>query len=103
MSLPGKVFAAVAQHLQFARLVTEAVLTQTSHDLVHGLSRRLVFVEKVTSEKDHIDVASLGELHDFVESLPAIVATNRIAFIVANMIVSGNEYANGIGCCVSLW
>lgn len=60
-------------------------------------------MEKVTCEENHINVASLGELHDFVESLPAIVATNGITFIVADMVVSGHKYANRIGCCVSLW
>lgn len=99
--LPSKVFTAVTQHLQLAWLVAITVLAQTPHDLVHGLPRGLVLMEQITGQENHVDIPSLGQLHDFVEGLPAIVATNRVALIIADMIVSGHEYAYRIGSCRS--
>jgi len=47
ISLPSELLACVAQHLDLAGLVAEAVHSQTAHDLVHRLARWFVFVEKV--------------------------------------------------------
>lgn len=45
ISLPSKLLACIAQHLDFAGLVAEAVHSQTSHDLVHRFARWFVIME----------------------------------------------------------
>lgn len=90
---------AVAQHLQLARLVAVAVGTQAAHDLVHGLSGRLVLVEKVSSEQDHVHITFFSSAHDLVESLPTVVATDGITLAIANMIVCRDQDAYSIVGC----
>ena len=99
MNLPSKLFACIAQHLDLAGLVSEAIHSQTAHDLVHRFARWFVVVEKVTSQKDHVDIAFPRQAHDFVESFPAIVATDGVAFAIADMIVRCDENANRVRCC----
>jgi hypothetical protein len=54
-------------------------------------------MEKITGEQDHVDVTLLGERHDFVETLPAVVPADRIPLVVPDMIVCRDENPDGIG------
>lgn len=94
--------AAVAQHLELAGLVAKAVLTQASHDLIHGLSRRLILVEEIAGHQYHINITLPSQAHDLVKGLPAVVATLGITLIVANMVICGDEDADGVPLCVCL-
>lgn len=38
-----------------------------------------------------------GDLHHFIESPPTIIPADGITLVVANMVISGNEYADRIG------
>ena len=98
MNLPSKLFACIAQHLDLAGLVSEAIHSQTAHDLVHRFARWFVVVEKVTSQKDHVDIAFPRQAHDFVESLPTVIATNWVAFAIADMVVRCDENTNRVRC-----
>ena len=42
----------------------------------------------------------LRKAHNFIEGLPTIILTVRIAFVVTDVTVCGDEYANGISTCV---
>jgi hypothetical protein len=53
-------------------------------------------VEKVSSVQDHVDVMLLRQAHYFVEGLPAVVLTVRIAFVVANVAVGGDKYTDRV-------
>jgi hypothetical protein len=99
ISSPSKLLACVAQHLDLAGLVTEAVHPQTTHDLVHRFARWFVFVEKVTCQENHVDIAFPRQAHDFVECLPAVIAADRVAFSVSDMIIRCDENANRVRCC----
>jgi hypothetical protein len=99
ISLPSKLLACVAQHLDFAGLVTEAVHPQTTHDLVHRFARWFVFVEKVTRQENHVDIAFPRQAHDFVESLPAVIAADRVAFSISDMVIRCDENTNRVRCC----
>ena len=98
----GKLLAGITEHLQLARFLAIAVHAQASHDLIHGLAGWLVLMEEIAREKNHVDVTLLGEAHDLVEGLPAVVATDCIAFAVADMIVCGDKDTNGVGRCLIL-
>lgn len=96
--LPSKSLAPITQHLQLARLLSVAVHAQASHHLVHRFTRRLVLVEEIAGEQDHIDIAFLGQTHNLVKRLPAVIATDRISFVVADMVVCCHEDADRV-CC----
>lgn len=98
--LPRKLLACITEHLDLAGLVAEAVHPQAAHDLVHRFAGRLVFVEKVACKKDHVDIAFAGQAHDFVESFPAVIAPDRVAFGIADMVVRGDEDAYRVRRCV---
>lgn len=96
-------------------------MSKRAHDLVERFSGRLVVVEEVTSEQYHVDLREVrrfairngpcwgwdngsnifgaSEIHDFVKGAPTIIFSNGIALLVADMIVGGDEYSNGIGLC----
>lgn len=44
-------------------------------------------MEEIACQKDHVDISFLGQAHDFIEGFPTIIAPDRIAFVVADMIV----------------
>lgn len=92
----------IAQHLNLAWLLPVTVLPQRLHHLVHGLPTRLIIVEQVTRQQHHVDVAVFGETHHLMERLPAIVATDRVAFIVADMGIRGEEDAERVAWSVRL-
>lgn len=98
---PGKMLAAIAQHLQLARLVAVAVRTETSHDLVHGLSGRFVLVEEVAGKQNHVHITLFGRTHDLIECFPTIVAANRVSFAITDMVVCCNQDTDGIFGCES--
>jgi hypothetical protein len=56
-------------------------------------------VEQIACQEYHVDVSFLGQAHDFVKSFPAVVAPDRVAFIVADMIIRCDEDTNRVGCC----
>lgn len=95
--------AAVAQHLQLARLIAETVGAKTAHDLIHGLPGRLVLMKEVASEENHVYVPLLCRDHDLVERLPAVISTDGITFTIADMVVCGYQDADRIvGCRLSV-
>lgn len=47
-------------------------------------------MKKVSCEEDHVDISFFGQAHDFMEAFPAVVASDWVALIVANMIVCGD-------------
>lgn len=96
---PSKLLARIAQHLQLTRLLSVAIHPQASHDLVHGLARRLVLVEEIASEQDHVDIAFFRQAHDLMEGLPAVIATDGIAFVVADMVVGRDENTDRVRRC----
>ena len=53
-------------------------------------------MEKVPSQKHHVDILLFRKAHDLVESLPAVVASDVVSLGVADMAVCGDEYAYGI-------
>lgn len=93
---PLKVLACIAQHLELARLVPEAAHPQAAHDMIHALPARLVVMEKVATMQDHVDVVLLGQHHNFVERLPAVVAANGVALVVPDMAVRRDQDADRI-------
>jgi hypothetical protein len=95
-NLPVESLARIAKHLQFARLLAIAVHAKTPHNLIHRLPARLIVVEEITSKKHHVDIASLGQTHDLVEGFPAIIASYRVAFVVTDMVICGDQYADCI-------
>lgn len=52
-------------------------------------------MEQVSGQEYHIDIPFLGQAHYFVEALPAVVPTDRVSLVVADMIIGGDENANG--------
>jgi hypothetical protein len=98
-NLPSELLAGVTQHFNLARFVTETVLPQTAHNLVHRFARWLVLVEQITSQKNHVNLSFLGQAHDLVESFPTVVTPDRVAFVVSDMIVRGDKDTNGIRRC----
>jgi len=47
-------------------------------------------VEEVTREQNHVNISFFGKTHNLMKTSPAVVASDRVALIVANMIVGGN-------------
>ena len=82
-----EILTGITEHLQLTRFITQAVHPDRAHHLVHGLPGRLVLVEQIPSQQHHVDILLLGQAHDFVITLPAVVAPNGISFIVPNMVV----------------
>lgn len=95
--------AAITQHLQLAGLVPIAVGAQTAHNLVHRFSRRLVLVEKIAGQEDHVYITFLCRAHDFVESLPTVISADWISFAIADMVVCCDQDTYSIiGCELSV-
>lgn len=59
-------------------------------------------MEEVSSEKNHVNITFFGETHNFMETLPAVVATDGVALIVSDMIIGGYQNANRVGVCCCL-
>jgi len=53
-------------------------------------------VEKITSEQDHVYITFFGELDYLVECLRAVLTSNSISLVIADMIVRSNEDADGV-------
>lgn len=53
-------------------------------------------MKEISGEQHHVDIVFLGQAHDFVETFPAVISPNRVSFVVADMIVSGDKDTNGI-------
>jgi hypothetical protein len=53
-----KNFGGVGEELERAWPVAYTVLSESSHDLVEGLAGRLIFVEEIAGEKNHVDLYS---------------------------------------------
>jgi hypothetical protein len=77
----------VAQKFELTGLHSETVLPERTHDLVHGLARRFVVVEQVTTEEDHIDITSAGELHDLIKSAPTVILANGVSLFKPDMVI----------------
>ena len=62
-------------------------------------------MEQVSSQENHINIPFLGQAHYFVEALPAVVPTDGISLVVADMIIGGDEYSDGFRLCndISSW
>ena len=43
-----------------------------------------------------------SQTHDFVEALPAVIATDRVSLVVPDMAIRGNEYTNRVGSYMTL-
>jgi hypothetical protein len=52
----GERLAGVAEHLQLAGTVAQAVQPQRSHHLIESLARRGILVEEVAGQEDQIDI-----------------------------------------------
>jgi len=48
-------------------------------------------VEEVPSEQHHVDILLFCEGHDFMEALPAVIASDGVSLSVADMAVTGNQ------------
>jgi hypothetical protein len=55
-----------------------------------------VVVEEVAAEEDHVDIALLGEAHDFVKGAPCVVAADGGALEGADVAVGGYQDANRV-------
>jgi hypothetical protein len=56
---------------------------------VHGKPGGLILVEKITSQQDRINIIGTGQLEGFLKGIKRIIASDRILFIIAQMIISG--------------
>lgn len=68
--------------------------------MIQRLSRRLVFVEEISSMQNHVNIMIFRKGHNLVKRLPAILATMNVALIVANMAVCCYEYSNSVLSCI---
>lgn len=82
-----KGFARITEHLQLAGFVAEAVHSNRAHHLVHGFARWLVLMKEISGKQNHINISFLGQAHDLVEALPAVISTNGIPLIVPDVVV----------------
>src|ERR1700677_415669 len=92
-----EMLGSVTQRLQLTRLFTVAIHSKRLHDFVHGFSRWFVVMKEIASEKHQVNIPLLSKTHDLVEGLPGIIAADWVSLLVADMVVSGDEDANGIG------
>ena len=58
-----------------------------------------VLVEEIASQHDHVDIVSLGQDHDLFKGLPAVILSDGVSLLVADMIVRRHENANCIVPC----
>ena len=56
-------------------------------------------MKEVSCKQYHVDILILGQRHDFVKALGAVISPDRVPLVVANMAVRSYQYANGIGIC----
>lgn len=59
-------------------------------------------MEQVSSQEDHINISFLGQAHYFVEALPAVVPTDGISLVVADMIIGRDENSNGFRLYINI-
>jgi hypothetical protein len=52
-------------------------------------------MKQVSSQENHVNIPFLGQAHYFVEALPAVVPTDGISLVVADMVIGGDENSNG--------
>ncbi len=57
-------------------------------------------MEQISSEQHHVDVLLLGQAHDLMKALPAVVPSYRIALHVTDMAIGGHKDADSIRGCV---
>ena len=85
--LPLESLTSITQQFQLARLLSQTIHAKGSHDLIHGLPRRLVIVEEITGEEDHVNLhPSASTLADV---LPAI---KRTSWSLARHMISWNVF-----------
>lgn len=48
-------------------------------------------MEEIAGQKNHVDIPFLGQAHNLVKGFPTVVAPNRIALVIADMIVRGDQ------------
>ncbi len=48
-------------------------------------------MEQIPRQQYHVDILLLRQAHDLVEALPAVVAADRVALVVADMTVCCHE------------
>lgn len=89
MILGGKVDGGVAEELELARAIPEAVQPEQLHGPVHGQARRLVLVEQVPAQEDPVDVVLPGQLQDLLEGIEGVVPADRVLLVVSQMVVRG--------------
>lgn len=94
--LPLKVLTRITKHFQLARLLPIAIHPQRPHDLIHRLSRRLVVVEEIASQQDHVHVSLPRQAHDLVKAFPAVVAADGVSLVEPDMTVCCYEDADGV-------
>lgn len=95
-----EILTRITQHLQLTRLVPKAIHPQASHNLIQALPARHVLMEEISAVQHHVNVVLLSELHDLVERLPAVVATDVVAFVVPDMAVRCDQDTN---CVRVVW
>lgn len=89
-----EILTRVTDHLQFTRLVPQAVHPDGPHHLIHGLPGWLVFMEQIPRQENHVDILFFGHTHHLMETLPTIISPDGISLVVADMIVSRDENAD---------
>ncbi len=62
-------------------------------------TRRTVLMEEIAGQQDHVGLTLSGQDHDLVEAPPAVILADGIALAVADMIVRGDQDANGVAVC----
>ena len=55
-------------------------------------------MEEVSGKQDHVDIFVFRQAHNLMEALPAIITTNVISLVVADMTIRSDEDADGVGC-----
>ena len=85
---PLKNLSCVAQELEFTGLHAQTILPERTHNLIHRLAGWFIIVEEVATKEDHVDITSLGELHDLIKGTPTVILPNGISLLVANMVIA---------------
>ena len=96
---PLEVFTGVTEHFQLTGLIAQTVHPDRAHYLVHGFSGRLVLVKEIACEKHHVDITLSSEAHHLMETLPTVIAPDRVSFVVPDMVVGCNQDAD----CFRVW
>jgi hypothetical protein len=55
-------------------------------------------MKEISGKQNHINISFLGQAHDLVEALPAVISTNGIPLIVPDVVVGRDEDANSFRC-----